>query len=243
MNEVVVTKGEEIQVTAAQPAEMVEAQGALIAWCSKKIAGIRSEITELQEELDIATKNKWRTASFKRLLALAKARIIFYGKVHKSLKLGYCIVPNFPVTGFAIRTDKAKPAGQTTFDTWANFEQFNKGNLPEGEGQYQNPFPVIFQREVEVMQSDKLVKKKQFFPEAWRDLEFPLSMAKPTIMAATAAAMELNLFDSFGICPPQAGRVDPMVIGQIMDPRPTVIRRERKRVSFLIAWHLDSSVL
>lgn len=241
MNEVVVTKGEEIQVTAAQPAEMVQAQSALIMWCGRKIASLRSEMTELQEELDIATKNKWRTASFKRMLGLAKARIIFYGKVQKALKLGFCIVPNFPVTGFAIRSDKPHPTGKATFDKWAAFEQHAQ-TLPEGVGEYQNPFPILFEHYVPAEENQKPVTKKEFFPKHWAEMEFPISMAKPQIMAATEAAMSLNLFDSFGICPPSRGRVDPMIIGQIIDPRASGYG-DRKRVSFLVAWHLDTSVL
>lgn len=67
--------------------------------------------------------------------------------------------------------------------------------------------------------------------------ELELSASQPTEMVqAQSALIEL------GLCPPDAGRVDPMIIGQIIDPSNSD-SRDRKRVSFLVAWHLDTAVL
>lgn len=239
MNQAVVLKGDHVEVTAALPSEMAQCQDALISWCQQKIRALREEIKDLSESVDAALKNKWGVSALKRQLDKAKHRIVYYGKVMAALKAGYCIVPNFPISGFAIRTTKDAPRGKNTFDNWAAFEQ-KPQQLPEGQGEYKNPFPVIYQREVEIMQQDKLVKKNEYFPETWRDLEFPLSMAKPQIIEATSNAMKLQIFDVLGICPP-ARRADPMIIGQVIDR--SAGRFSEKRVSFLIAWHLDTRVL
>jgi hypothetical protein len=235
----VMVKGEHVEVTASMPAEMVQCQSALIDWCAGKVRSVREEITELAAAVERAVSAQWDSRALKRQLERAKKQIIYYGKVMSALKHGYCIVPNFPISFFAIRTAAASPAGSNTFEHWATFEQ-KPGQLEEGQGTYKNPFPVIYQREVEAMQGDKLVKKKEYFPEMWGDVEFPVSMAKPQIMDAAAAAMKLNLFDAFGICPPRR-RADPMIIGQVIDRSRG--RFSERVTSFLIAWHLDTRVL
>lgn len=235
----VVVKGENVEVTASMPSEMVQCQSALIDWCAAKIRGIRGDITELAASVEQATKNKWAVSTLRAQLRKAQQQIVYYGKVMSALKRGYCIVPNFPITAFAIRTTKAGPSGAAQDYKWANFEQAPQ-QLPEGEGDYKNPFPVIYQHEVDAVKDGKPTKKTEYFPEEWRAVEFPVSMAKPQIMEAAGIAMKLNLFDALGICPPTR-RADPMIIGQIID-------RSRgkyavRTTSFLIAWHLDTRVL
>lgn len=63
-------------------------------------------------------------------------------------------------------------------------------------------------------------------------------MAKPQIMEATGQAMAAKIFDELGILPDPKPKKDPMIIGTIIDPR-GVYGRERRRVSFIIAWHLN----
>lgn len=87
--------------------------------------------------------------------------------------------------------------------------------------------------------------KTRTYPAEWREVDFPITMAKPEIMQATTRAMALKIFDQFGILPAEANRTgprpkgDPLVVAQIIDPRPTSDRR----VTFMIAWHLDTRVL
>lgn len=240
MENPIVVKGENLELTAALPAEMAQCQTALIEWCAQKIRGMREEINDLAAAVDSAVKHKWGASALKGQLDKAKKRIVYYGKVMSALKAGYCLIPNFPITGFAIRTKRKIPAGQASDTWWAQFEQ-KPTPLPEGEGEYKNPFPLVMRDEnTETLPDGKTRTKKIAYPVEWDGLEFPLSMAKPQIIEAASEAMKLHVFDALGICPP-ARRRDPMIIGAIYDP--TAGRFSERRVSFLIAWHLDTKVL
>jgi hypothetical protein len=48
--------------------------------------------------------------------------------------------------------------------------------------------------------------------------------------------MALKIFDQIGIVDASVG--DPMILAQMIDPRPPVYAR--RLVSFLIAWHLNT---
>lgn len=235
----VVVKGDNVEVTAALPSEMVQCQDALIQWCQQKVRGIREETNELTAAVQSAVQHKWGASVLKRQLDKSKKRIVYYGKIMSALKAGYCIIPNFPITGFAIRTKRKIPTGNATENWWARFEQ-KPTPLPEGEGEYKNPFPLVMQDGTKEIKDGKEITKKVAYPYEWNDLEFPISMAKPQIIETTSAAMNLHIFDALGICPPERRR-DPMIIGAIYDP--TAAKHADRRVSFLIAWHLDTRVL
>lgn len=230
--------GGNIAVSATQPEEMRQSNAALMRWCQHKLRECRAEIEDLTQELEIATRNKWRASGFKRQLDKARKRIVYYGKIFQALKAGYCIIPNFPIEGFLIRTNRTHvKQKETSHWNWTMFLQQDAMALTKGEGTYKNPFPVARQREEK--EADGRIKKI-VWADDWKDVEFPIAMAKPNIMLATEAAVKLNLFDVFGICPPRR-RADPMIIAQIIDPTST--KWNRQVVSFLIAWHLDTSVL
>lgn len=234
----VVNKGTDLELTAALPTQMVQANEALIHWCGDKIRAIRADITELAEEVAIATRNKWRTSALKKQLGLAEKRIVYFGKISQALKAGYHIVPNFPITVFAIRTEK-DPTGKPADTWWATFEQ-KPQVLEAGKGDYQNPFPTRYHCEYPD-EKDPTKKKTWYYPDEWKEMEFPAAMAKPQIMRSTEEAMKLGVFDQLGVVPP-ARRKDPMIIAQILDPHGTPYS-ERNRVSFLVAWFLDTRVL
>jgi hypothetical protein len=71
-------------------------------------------------------------------------------------------------------------------------------------------------------------------------MEFPLAIAHPLVMDATAAAMALKIFDRIGVVNNRnQSRGDPIVLGQIT-------RKDgysTKTASFLIAWYLDPRTL
>jgi hypothetical protein len=69
---------------------------------------------------------------------------------------------------------------------------------------------------------------------------FPLNVARPQIMEATAQAMVAKCFDEIGICP-QTKQADPLIIGRIATKRRGW--QEPSMISFLIAWHLDLRTL
>lgn len=227
---------DDIQLTATTPDQMVQSQQSLIAWFEKKIARLKEEAWDLEKEKLIAKRNKWRTAAFDRHHKIALKRVDYYVKIREALLDGYFIVPNFPVDLFALRTT-AKNVKPDKINYWStvHFEQKTSG-LPMGEGEYKNPAPLTMQRDY----TDANGKQgRWYWAEDWKEMEFPLSMAKPVIMEATERAMALKVFDRFGIMPSTQRNDDPMIIGQITKTE----GYRTKIVSFIIAWYLDTKVL
>jgi len=240
-NNSVSVKGEDIEVTASAPEEMVAANAGLIQWCDHKIALCQKEAADLEAAYIHAKKCKWKFNTLERQWKLELRRIEFYSKLKAALEAGYYIVPNFPVTAFAIRTDTKNPRKGVTTYQFDRHEQKASG-LASGEGEYKNPFPDVYQRVVpSPTSSDPNRKVNEYFAEEWREMEFPLNMAKPRIMEASSRAMALNLFDSLGILPDPSRKADPVILGHIIDPRST--KHNQRVVSFLIAWHLDTRTL
>lgn len=221
---------ENIQLTALLPEQMKTAQSQLIDWCANKCAYLQAEVKELEDAVFHASTMKWATKPIKHQASKVRKRITFFEKVKAALEAGYVIVPNFPVQMFSIRTDKQSPLKMFSSSKWGSKEQSAK-ELPQGEGEYQNPFPVVT---IDSWKDDKGNYHHQSYAEDWAEMEFPITMIKPEIIEATNKAMALNLFDQFGIMPATRNE-DPVIIAQIINGR--------KRVSFMIAWHLNTNVL
>lgn len=234
-------RGEDIEVSAFAPQEMKDANIALIGWCERKIASLDAEAKELLESYQHAVKQKWKSATLLRHANLAAKRVIFYSKIKTALEQGYYIVPNFPVTCFAIRTDKKKPLSMVDTNRWSNKEQRVGEPLPAGEGEYRNPFPVIFQSDI-TNEKQRAENKTvmQYNAEKWDDFEFPVQMAKPHIMEATTRAMAIKLFDDMGVLPGHT-KADPIIVGRMKDPRSQ--KYNPRFVTFIIAWHLDTRTI
>ncbi len=240
---VVAVKGDELEVSAATPNEMAQSQEALIAWAKNKVARSEGEAAELQSAYEIARTRKWKSDTLKRHAAMALKRVDFYKKMLAALEAGYIIVPTFPVVVFAGRTDKETPRGiyVTSYDYGYNpnlksLEQHPKP-LEQGEGEYQNPFPAT--RRCNVGTNDK--PEYRYLSDDWKEMEFPLNMAKPNIMHATDRAMALKIFDDFGVLPNATKKVDPIIVGRIKVP--SAGPYTDRIASFIIAWHLDTSTL
>ncbi len=240
---VVVVRGDELEVSAATPNEMAQSQDALIAWAKRKIAICDAEAKELRESYEMARIRKWKSDTLKRHAALADKRTDFYRKMRAALEAGYIIVPDFPVSVFAVRTDRPSPRGVyvTTYDygyspNLNSLEQKPKP-ITAGEGEYQNPFPSVWRR------GDKVSDKTTYMYHAdkWKELEFPINMAKPNIMQATDRAMMLKVFDDFGVLPNATKKVDPVIVGRIKVPSNAPYTD--RTVSFIIAWHLNTATL
>jgi len=240
--ELVPTTGMELEVSATTPLEMSQAQDSLIAWCERKVASMKHEAAELAENLAIAIKNKWKTDTLRRHSALATKRVTFYEKIKAALEAGYCIVPNFPITLFAIRTEREKPLKKVWYGTYqsgGNFAQ-EPNLLPIGEGEYKDPTPFVAtdSKKGTDQSGREVTKYTKWATEFDDEITFPIQMAKPAIMEATSRAMQLKVFDQLGILLPQAAKADPLIVGEILDPRPVGWGR-RKRICFIIAWHLN----
>lgn len=223
---------------------MAQSQDALIAWAKRKIAVAQDEARELHDSYHHAVKLKYKSETLKRHAALADKREEFYRKILGALEHGYIIVPTFPVSVFAVRTDK-RPRGVyvSTYDYGTNpnllaLEQ-KPSPIAEGEGEYQNPFPAVGQCAIETDAQGK-TKKRSYCADGWKDMEFPINMAKPNIMQATDRAMMLKIFDEFGVLPNATKKVDPILVGRI---RLKHAQSEDRIVTFLIAWHLNTATL
>ncbi len=234
---------DDLQLIAETPEEMQIAQSSMKQWCASKIAIMESDAQEIVDSVRVAEKNGWHTVVLKRQLKLAEKRIAFYQKIQCAVDAGYCIVPNFPVQIFAIRTTKALPERGTT--TWPDDFPQSSDNPPLGIGEYKDSIPMQDSEKVFTHRDDKGVaqyKTVHFATEFDDEIDFPISVAKPLIMSSTARAMGLKCFDEIGVLPNRRViKQDPLVIGRIKDPRST--KYNERWVSFLIAWYIDTSVL
>lgn len=229
----------DIELTAMLPSEMVDSQKQLISWCERKIIAEGLQVEELRQAVEHAKKMKWKVGPLKGQYERAVKRVSYYEKIKGALEQGYYIVPNFPIEVFAVRTKKADPSKKYSTTWWGSKEQ-SAQELPEGSGEYQNPFPLVT-REQKTGSDGKKYSKS--YAEGWDELEFPVTMAKPEIMEASSNAMRKKIFDRIGVMPPVRRRrrnEDPVIVGQIFHKEGP--QRERI-VSFMIAWHLNTNVL
>lgn len=226
----------DIELTATLPREMEMAQVQLIEWCKNKITELKADLADLEGAYNHAKKHAWKYSTYKTHALKCAKRITYYEKVLGALEAGYCIVPNFPVTVFAIRTKRKKPEPGYTNRDWKSHRQ-KPETLPEGEGQYKNPLPVVLVNSYKAPtpQNPNAVEK-HYWAHDWNDIDFPINMAKPRIMEAATNAMAMKLFDELGVLPSPYKREDPMVLGIVKNPFGAP-------ASFLIAWHLKTKDL
>lgn len=236
-----------ISVTALVPEQMSSCQSALVAWCQQKIADVRGEAVELRGAFEQAKAKKWKTSVLRRHALLAEKRVVFYEKMLAALEHGFIIVPNFPVGMFAVRKEGSpdrRYLGYVKVGYSRPKHEQIPDNLPEGEGEYQNPYPYVYDfGRTKDEHGNEIVATA---PNAWKELDFPVAMAKPEIMEAADRAMALKIFDQLGILPAEVIRTgratrDPIIVGQLVDPRSTTYNK--KVVTFMIAWHLDTRAL
>lgn len=229
---------QDIQLTATEPDEIKQAQVSLIDWCKQKIISLNGDYAEMKGAYENAVAHKWAASPIKRQVTKLEKRIEFYQKMRSALEHGYVIIPNFPVTVFAIRTKKENPARVyiSAGQNWGNRHQQETETLTQGEGEYKNPFPVV---EKECTKSAEANKPAEYmdWAEEWKDLEFPIQMARANIMEATNRAMALKIFDDFGVLP-QKKKEDPIIVARLLDPRSP--SWSKKFVTFMVAWHLDT---
>ena len=231
-------EGGNVSVTATEPEEMRLCQDALIDWCKRKIALMEREAKDAEQNFEHAIKSHWKAEPFKRMADMFAKRVVFYGKMMKALEAGYHIIPNMPLQLFAVRTDRKNP--NRTIVKWeSDVPNTESQALPESEGQWVNPAPLVRQVPDEDENQKPILKWQA--TSINEDIEFPIAMAKPQIMAATSRAQAIGVFDQLGILM-EGSRGDPMIIAQIRDPRPKVYGRS-KLVSFLVGWHIDTRTL
>jgi hypothetical protein len=230
----VIQQVDDIQLTATIPEEMANSQKELIIWCEAKIKSLKADEIEIKEAFEHAKEMKWKYRTLENQYKKYAKRISFYKKIKAALLEGYYIVPNFPVQMFAIRTKRGAPLTQFSESYWGDKKQ-NTGELQIGDGEYKNPFPIVERNR------DKLPDSKEdvcSYATSWDEMEFPISMSKPQIMKATSRAMALKIFDEIGVFPKYKNE-DPVIIGTIVQKNGYTT----KKVSFMIAWHLNTNTI
>lgn len=239
-------EGDEFTVIARYPYQMERCQSRLVDWCKRKVATVDAETADLSENLDIAVKHKWGTGGISRALDRSKRTGDYYRKMLAVLEAGHCIVPNFPVEMFAVRTSRKSPdAMRTQGLRWNDQKTQQSQILPAGVGDYKNPNPDIYNQTLPTGNKDSTGKDETavyHFANNFRDeIDFPFATAKPAILSAAARALADKVFDEIGVLPGRRPKGDPIVVGRIRDPRGD--KHNPKFVSFLIAWFVDTREL
>lgn len=232
------------QLVALTPAELPATQAALADWCLSKMRDLGQEYRELSANLAIAKRNRWSRGGLISATRRTKQRIQHYRKIRVAVQAGYLIVPNFPIEVIAVRVREDSRPRYKTGRYASDVNTAEPHLLPAGEGEYVNELTNV-QRFDNDEKGNPVMEAGYFNPT----VDFPVVGIKPVIMEATARAMALRLFDKIGIANHSgrtssrgSKRADPIVIGQILDPRYRS-RWNEKPVSFFIAWWLDTSVL
>jgi len=239
---------ENTTLVALRPSDMAPAQAGLADWCEQKMRSLGKDYSELNASLKIATRNRWGSRqTLAKQVSKTKQRINYYRKIRAAVKLGYVVVPNFDIDVFAVRVDNASPRWRSDSHDSFRVTHAEPKLLAPGEGRYVSGNAEINdnRREVPV---DKPVYQGQTRTVGnvsrvgyIEEIDLPLLELKPQILESIELALAQKVFDRIGIVKHQK-RSDPIVVGQLIDPRgnhplfPQVI-------SFFIAWWLDTSVL
>ena len=239
-----------LRAVVTEPGQMGVAQQDLIVWCDRKLAALQADQNEAIASYEIARKAKWRSAPLKAAADKIERRMRFYRKVKQALEAGYVIVPNFPCDVFAIRTRRHEPKQIMSHSLWRVPEQHGEA-LEPGAGHYENPLTGMAElREVIPATGDRPKREEStWWPTEFEEMEFPVRLAHPEVLSATAKAMALRLFDEIAVVPGTSinpgrrqGRGDPMILGRFIDPTRGYVT-DRKRVTFFIAWWLRETDL
>lgn len=238
-------------LVALTPAELPGTQAALGDWCLQKMRSLGQEYRELSENLAIAKKNRWSRGGLITAVRRVKGRIQYYRKIRVAVQAGYLIVPNFPIEVIAVRVSRNAPARKEgRWDSDVNTAQPEL--LPPGAGRYVDG--VTFTQDASYNRTDPQTNKSELVrrrasAEFDPDIDFPVIGVKPIIMEATARAMALKVFDRIGVAnhsgqtrSSRQRKADPIIIGQLIDPKYKG-RWNEKVVSFFVAWWLDTDVL
>ena len=223
-------------LVALTPSELPGVQAELVAWCDRKIAALETERSDLEANLELATAHGWKHASVVATLNRTAKRLLYYDKLKAAVEAGYLVVPNFPIDVIAVRVNRERQPEKVRDSRWGGFAATPQ-LLAAGEGRYVDDH-VRYRDEThtEVVDGkEKLVRR--YVTDDYDAVDFPVTLVKPAVLAATQRAMALRIFDQVGTVTNQGGR-DPLVVGQLLDPR-----GNGRRVTFFIAWWLDTASL
>ena len=221
-------------------------QLALLDFVRKKKASVEGELSERQEALAYAKKQKWQTTALARIVRQTKASVGYYEKVAAALEAGYVVMPPIDCEVFAVRIgDNASLPKDYTRKNPSSWH-WPSGDIGAaqtdvpllGEGGYVAPetkFKVTyFKQAITTNGKTEEVPFRTTSPREFiSEIPFPLIVAKARLMDATQQAMALRAFDDIAISPSRGLRkADPIIMGRIH-------RRNRQPLCFMIAWYVN----
>lgn len=227
------------QLIATDQEQLGVAHAQMLAWVQGKQVECATELAEETEAFAVAKAHKWATAKLRRRITQLEQRQVFYAKIEEAVQAGYVIVPNFDMNVFAIRTTATDPVGVSM--TWQHGRPVYPQQaelLPVGEGEYQSPNVDVGHSPEMVTKPDGTAQKTtRYWPSTFKDVEFPIALAKPMLMSRTAEVMAKKLFDEIGVAVDtrvsrRAG--DPILLGVLRNPR-----RTRPDITFFIGWYFS----
>ena len=226
----------DLSLVSLSPGELPAAQAALSAWCARKQTALERELADLQEHHLIASGNGWKLRGLESAMQRAARRITYYGKVKDAVDAGYVIVPNLPVTVLAVRVAGARPRRQVESAHQGSWVFNTKPELlPAGEGHYVDD--RLFTSDHGYEEPDAKGGSRRvdrYISENFDAPDFPFTLMKPVVLAATERAMALRLFDTIGMVENRSG-TDPIMVAQLLDPR-----GGDRRCTFFLAWWLNT---
>jgi hypothetical protein len=219
------------------PADMAPAQTSLVAWCDRKIATLTVERGELETNLLALTERGMKGFAIAAVLRRTERTLLYYEKLRAAVEAGYLIVPNFPIDVFAVRVKRQKQPETVRDSHWGGFTATAQ-LLPAGEGRYVDE-QVQYRDESYVEKIDGKEKHvRRYVSDDYDAVDFPFTIVKPAVLAATQHAMALRIFDEMGTVQNQRRRGDPIVVGRLIDPR-----SRGHYATFFVAWWLDTRTL
>ena len=237
---------ENLSLVALTPQEIAPAQAQLASWCTAKMRALGKEYAELQANLRVAKRNRWSRGGLINAVGRTKKRISYYQKIKLAVQRGYLIVPNFDIDVIAVRVQGDRPPALR--DSYPSFKITNAKPdlLPAGQGRYVDQ-AVEFADYRETVADPKRPGQTKTIgnvvvADYIEEVDFPVIGIKPQILEAAEHAMALRIFDRIGIVQHRR-RSDPILVGQLIDPRSLYIRTRPDVVSFFIAWWLNTEAL
>lgn len=244
MTSIAISPDEPMQLVAMNRLDLEAAHAKMTEWTRARLDKVAVDLDVEITNQRIAAENNWLTAPFDRRIATLKRQAIFYEKIIAALDAGFAIVPNFGMNLFAIRTASGVPRGGASANRWERFVQPAQ-LLRVGEGEYRNPEPEVYQRQIQKPDGKGgTTPDREYFPNEFTDLEFPLALAQPALMTSVGKAMALKLFDEIGVAADLGSRIgggtrgDPIFLGRLLNPR-----KGRPALTFFIGWYFDPSRL
>lgn len=222
---------------ANHPSELADLQDSLTPWAKAKLEEVRLEHSELSQAIEHAKKCKWNWKAMGNAATSALSRITFYEKVVAALEAGYMLfppVPNADVIALrCVGNQLTNKFQQQNANRRSPSSTVTQKPLPAGVGTYLNP--VTHWKTIRKWKDEKGNEIKEWMALQLGKPEFPLLMAKPQVVEAVNAAMEMKVFDDIRIFPfERRAKGDPCILGSIAD------RATKKRHYFLISWRIDA---